>query len=316
VKKVSIIIPVYNSVKYLLRCLESVCNQIYENLEIICVDDGSSDGSEKIVDYFAQKDKRIVAIHKKNGGESSARNVGLELCTGDYIGFIDCDDWIEPDMYLSLVKLLEKYEADIALSSYYLDKDEDSRLMKNAFEIQKNVWDRKKLLEYVYKRDSYRGVTSYIWSKLYRRSSLYNIYNEIVLFDEKVKHGGDLLFFAQIEMNINRAVYTPKGYYHYIQRASSTTHSDNLELWLEAVRTYIKLVDFFEAYNEYQEIVIWIKRFLVYRAQLVAELAYKQKNDTVLRFCQKYMRLYKNEYFITNQNFPERIKKYNQIRNY
>ena len=90
---VSIIIPVYNTAQYLRKCLDSAKNQTYENLEIICVDDGSTDGSEKIVDEYLDDD-RFVIIHKENGGESSARNTGLLKCTGNYIGFMDCDDWI------------------------------------------------------------------------------------------------------------------------------------------------------------------------------------------------------------------------------
>ena len=88
-KKVSIIIPVYNTRDYLRRCLDSVRNQTYTNLEIVCVDDGSTDGSEKIVDEYAGMDSRFVVIHKENGGESSARNTGLKACTGEYIGFMD-----------------------------------------------------------------------------------------------------------------------------------------------------------------------------------------------------------------------------------
>ena len=88
-KKVSVIIPVYNTLNYLNRCLESVVSQTYQNMEIICIDDGSTDGSEKIVDEFAAKDKRIIAIHQKNRGESNARNTGLRTATGDYIGFMD-----------------------------------------------------------------------------------------------------------------------------------------------------------------------------------------------------------------------------------
>ena len=94
---VSIIIPIYNTASYLRKCLDSAKNQTYTNLEIICVDDGSTDGSEKIVDEYLD-DERFVIIHKENGGESSARNTGLLKSTGDYIGFMDCDDWIEKDM--------------------------------------------------------------------------------------------------------------------------------------------------------------------------------------------------------------------------
>lgn len=100
---ISVIVPVYNAEKYLDRCVESIVAQTYKNLEIILVDDGSTDNSPAICDAWAKKDSRIRVIHKKNGGVSSARNAGLDACTGDYIGFADADDWMEPDMYEVLI---------------------------------------------------------------------------------------------------------------------------------------------------------------------------------------------------------------------
>lgn len=98
-KKISVIIPVYNTRKELARCLESICGQAYRALEIICVDDGSTDGSGEMIDEFAKQDDRIIVIHKTNSGESNARNTGLKIATGEYIAFCDCDDWIDEDMY-------------------------------------------------------------------------------------------------------------------------------------------------------------------------------------------------------------------------
>ena len=123
-KKISIIVPIYNTKNELSRCLSSICNQTYQNLEIICVDDGSSDGSEKIVDKFAKQDSRIVVIHQLNAGESNARNVGLRKATGDYIAFCDCDDWIDNDMYQILTDVMEKEDLDIVASGWYKETNE------------------------------------------------------------------------------------------------------------------------------------------------------------------------------------------------
>ena len=112
---VSIIIPVYNIEEYLPRCLESVLGQSYENLEVILVDDGSTDQSGKICDYYASQDKRIQVIHKKNEGVSIARNTGLDIATGEFIGFVDGDDLVEKDMIKILVQNSLKYEADISI---------------------------------------------------------------------------------------------------------------------------------------------------------------------------------------------------------
>ena len=107
---ISVIVPVYNVEKYLRQCLDSIINQTYRNLEIILVDDGSTDSSGIICDEYAQIDARIKVIHKENGGLSSARNAGLDVCTsgGDFIAFVDSDDWLEPDMYERLYETSKK----------------------------------------------------------------------------------------------------------------------------------------------------------------------------------------------------------------
>lgn len=103
---ISVIVPIYNVEKYLHRCVDSILNQTYKNLEIILVDDGSTDSSPQICDEYAQKDNRVIVIHKQNGGLSSARNAGLDIANGDYIGFVDSDDFIDPDMYQSLINVI------------------------------------------------------------------------------------------------------------------------------------------------------------------------------------------------------------------
>lgn len=113
-KKVSIIVPIYNIKEYLERCVKSIQEQTYSNLEIILVDDGSTDGTGALCDELAKQDERIIVRHKENGGSSSARNVGLELATGDYIGFVDSDDYITSVMYEKLVSALERYQVNIA----------------------------------------------------------------------------------------------------------------------------------------------------------------------------------------------------------
>ena len=97
--KISVIVPVYNTEKFLNNCIESILNQTHKNLEVIIIDDGSTDNSPAICDEYAKKDSRVKVIHKENGGVSSARNAGLDIASGEYIGFIDGDDVIEPDMY-------------------------------------------------------------------------------------------------------------------------------------------------------------------------------------------------------------------------
>ena len=116
-KKISIIVPVYKTEQYLDRCVESIVNQTYNNLEIILVDDGSADNCPAMCDKWAEKDNRIKVIHKENGGVSSARNAGIDAASGEYIGFVDGDDWIDTDMYDFLMSHFDD-DTDIVRCSY------------------------------------------------------------------------------------------------------------------------------------------------------------------------------------------------------
>lgn len=115
---ISIIIPVYNGEKYLRPCIESILQQSYQNWELLLIDDGSHDHSGAICDEYSA-DPRITAIHKQNGGQAAARNKGISMAKGDYISFIDCDDWLEPDMYEQLINTLQEQQAEIIICGYY-----------------------------------------------------------------------------------------------------------------------------------------------------------------------------------------------------
>ena len=116
---ISVIVPVYNVAAWLPRCVDSVLAQTYQNLEILLIDDGSTDASGEICDAYAEKDPRIRVIHKKNGGLSSARNAGLDVSNGQYLGFVDSDDWIEPEMYAEMLALMVRNEAQLVCAGRY-----------------------------------------------------------------------------------------------------------------------------------------------------------------------------------------------------
>lgn len=311
-KKVSLIIPVYNSEKYLAKCLKSACNQTYRNMEIICVDDGSTDASGRIVDEFAARDARIVAIHQKNQGESAARNRGLQIASGEYIGFMDCDDWIESDMYESLVTELEKEDADIAISGWFKDTDRESIPIKNEKEVEDKVFTRDKLLKYLYERDSYREF-AYMWDKLYKRELLFDSNSALILFDSQLILGGDVLYLGRVALNVKKAVYMDKPFYHYLQRQDSGCHSKDINKRIDWLKAYIKLIAIYE--NNYIEkyVVDLLKRFLVYHSANVAQMAYEQNNAEGLLYCKEIIEKYKEEYQRLNQDKPERIAWLNEI---
>lgn len=306
-KKVSIIIPIYNTEKYLEKCLNSLCDQTYKNLEIICIDDGSTDASGKIADAFAQNDTRIIVKHQKNQGESAARNSGLQLASGEYIGFMDCDDWIEPDMYENLVRAIEKENADIAIGGWYKETATESIRIKNEKKVENNVFLGEKLLEYLYERDSYREF-AYMWDKLYKRKLLYDEDGELILFDTQLRLGGDVLFLGRVSLNAKKAVYIDKAFYHYLQREESGCHSKNIDRRLDWLKAYIILIDIFERKDVEEKIIDLLKRFLVYHSANVAQMAYEQKNKDALHYCKKIIVQYQQQYERLNTDKAERIE--------
>ena len=180
-KRVSVIIPVYNVEKFILKTVESVMNQDYKDVEIILVDDGSPDNSAQIIDELAKRDNRIICIHKENGGVSSARNAGLKIATGEYVTFIDGDDWVEPNYISYLLDLVEKNNCEIGMN-----KNNYSDYSMNSSD-KEYVVEAEKAIEWIYLGDIFVAV----WNKIYKMSFLRD--NDI-LFDEKIWYGEGMLF--------------------------------------------------------------------------------------------------------------------------
>lgn len=171
-KVVSIIIPVYNVEEFIFKTVKSVMNQDYKDIEIILVDDGSPDNSAKIIDELAKRDDRIVCVHKDNGGVSSARNVGLRMASGEYVTFIDGDDWVEPNYISYLLNLVESNNCQIGMN-----KNNYSDYNINSSE-KEYVVSAEKAIEWIYLGDIFVAV----WNKIYSMSFLRK---NNILFDEK-----------------------------------------------------------------------------------------------------------------------------------
>ena len=258
--KISIIIPIYNTESYLIKCLDSVINQTYCNLEIILVDDGSTDGSKQIIEDYEKKDSRIVAVYKKNAGVANARNTGLQISTGEYIGFVDSDDWIEPDMYQELVRVVKSERIDIVSGNYYFDKGEEQVVAKNLKPISREVFDKNQLLEYVFMRDSYKGLAAYPWNKIFRRDILRNN-DQYITYEDKYKIGEDVLWFAHVSLKCETSKYVDKPLYHYVQRNDSAVHSTNLEKQMHRIAVYQDVIHLFQNNAISDNIIIYVKRF-------------------------------------------------------
>ena len=211
-KLISVIIPVYNIAPYLPKCLDSLIGQTYGNLEIIAVDDGSTDDSGKILDDYSSKDGRIRVIHKQNEGVSAARNDALDLATGDYIGFVDGDDTVQPDMFEFLLNNAEKHNADISHCGFTLVRD---GCIDTPFYGTGEVWiqDHEKGIIDLLKGDR---IEPGCWNKLYR-SELF----EGVRFNKDILYNEDNLINFYLFKKSNKAVYADECKYNYIRRDNS-----------------------------------------------------------------------------------------------
>lgn len=219
-KLISIIVPAYNIEQYIEGSLRSILNQTYKNMEIIVVDDGSTDNTAEIIDLIAKEDNRIVPVHKKNGGVSSARQVGIDIASGDFIGFVDGDDFVESVMYEHLLNNLLKYDADISHCGYQMVfPDGHIDMYHNTGRIveQSHFQGITDLLEGIF-------IEPGLGNKLFK-SSIVSEFTASPLWDNTIKINEDLLmnylFFSKAE----KSIYEDIPFYHYILRKGSATTS-------------------------------------------------------------------------------------------
>jgi len=305
-KKISVIIPVYNVELYLRRCLDSVVTQTYENLEILLVNDGSTDKSGAICDEYAAKDSRVQVIHKDNGGLSSALNVGLSRFTGDYLGFIDSDDWVTPDMYEVLYSAVQETHVPISVAAFCKATDTDSTPMVNTKQIPNGIITVKNMLLYPLKRDYYMGFCGYVWNKLYSANA---IKKGGLCFDEKIKYGMDVLFYMNLVATVNcNGIYTDKPIYHYYQRNSAISKSESFNVRNDILTVY-KKVEHLLNNSEYSDISYYARGFYCYHAGTIAEVAIKYGDKQTLLLMQKEIKEHIDDYIKTNTEFPDKIEK-------
>lgn len=212
---ISVIIPVYNSKSYLDCCLESVISQTFKDLEIIIVNDGSSDGSKEICEKYAKKDSRIKLINQENQGVSAARNKGLDVAQGEYIGFLDSDDFIKHDMYEKLYKLITENKADISVCAVEeIDAYGEKKISNKDSKYKTFIFDTKEAVECIL---SGKFLTMYSVNKLYRRELFENIRYKIGVIYE------DTILSTQIFAKSKKVVYNSQVLYYYVRNPDSIT---------------------------------------------------------------------------------------------
>lgn len=237
---ISVIVPVYNVEKYLPQCIDSILNQTEKNLEIILVDDGSLDNSGKICDEFSKKDDRIIVIHKKNNGLSSARNAGLDIARGNYIGFVDSDDWLDKTMYEVLLKLLKENNSDISCCDFFKTANSNDSIPHIDNEIINSYNNIESLNNF------YNGLytqTVVAWNKLYKRELFKDISYPVGKIHEDEGTTYKLYYKA------NKITYTNRPLYYYRITPNSITTSKFNKKRLDIIDVYDEKVKFIKNIN-------------------------------------------------------------------
>lgn len=232
---ISIIVPVYNTEKFLSKCIESILNQTFKDFELILVDDGSLDLCPKICDEYAQKDARIKVIHKKNGGLSDARNAGIEAACGEYLGFVDSDDYIKENMYEVLYNLISEYQADISICMA-VSVDENSEPVWGGKATTAVFNGKDALYAMIFERRF--AVNS--WNKLYKRELFGELRFPVGMLYE------DLATTYLLLDKCNVTVCTDLQLYAYVQRGGSIMSRDNFSLSADKIKIVQRMWDYFE----------------------------------------------------------------------
>lgn len=232
---ISVIIPVYNVEKYINRCIESVRNQTYKNLEIILVDDGSTDQSGKICEHYREEDDRIVVIHKENGGLSSARNAGIEHINGRFFMCVDSDDFIEKEMIEILYHNLKMYHADLSVCNYCYFFENGTKKLHGTGNI-KGLFSQKKAIELIGLGKDFTGSA---WGKLYRKE---------IFGDLRYPHGKlceDQFVIYHLLLRCKNIYFDGNPFYYYVQRSGSIMSNE----------TSVRMLDVVQASKENEQLI-------------------------------------------------------------
>ena len=225
--KVSIIVPIYNVEKYLDRCMCSLLGQTMKDIEIIMVDDGSPDNCPKLCDEYAKKDSRVKVVHKKNGGLGDARNAGLNVAIGEYVAFVDSDDYTSAETYESLYTVAKDRDADVALGGFYVHKADGSVFSQSILDEEFTHDDITELMgNMIYCTSPIeKKPWASMWLGIYRRELLEEYHCRFK--SEREYLSEDILFNATLIPLCQKIVYFPKAFYHYCYNGTSLTHNFN-----------------------------------------------------------------------------------------
>lgn len=278
---ISVIVPVYKAEPFLYRCVDSILNQTYRNLEVILVDDGSPDRSGAICDEYAANDSRIRVIHKENGGVSTARNAGLDMCTGAYICFVDSDDYILPKMYEKMLAVALEHQVDICMCQWTGELSCGTQT-NDIDKIDQSIMGKKRTSEIArfFYKGSYEDVTAVVvWNKLYRAEIFENLRFDGCFMEDEALH---TILYAK-----DYSVYIiPDSFYVYCENLNSLTQKPFRE---DSLRYLSILVERVELYHTDSYMV---KKTKTLYCNLFIEYYYKAKVANITMPNNHYFRAY------------------------
>lgn len=221
---ISIIVPIYKVEKYIRQCVDSILAQSYKDIEIILVDDGSPDNCPAICDEYAKQDSRVKVVHKENGGLISARKIGLQASSGEYVCFVDGDDWIEPDMYFQIAEAINKTKADCVITQFYFEYPNGPK--KSDYKLNRELYNRNEIEKEIFPtmlfdNQYYRfGIFPNCWTKVFKRELLEK---HLMNTDDRIRMGEDIAFTYPCLMECQSIAFVDKALYHYRINPESMT---------------------------------------------------------------------------------------------
>lgn len=280
----SIIVPIYNVEQYVDRCIQSILNQTYQNLEIILVDDGATDCSGAIADSYAAKDKRIKVFHKENGGLSDARNYGLEHVTGDYILFIDSDDFIVNIMCERLITVASSNNADIVSCNYYIYRgDDDISIHNMSVQDDKRTFTGMDMLRY-YLLKTEPFDLNVVWNKIFKLD-LFNGVEPVRFPKGRVQEDNFTIF--RLFLNANSIVTVNEPLYYYVQRAGSIMANFTRRFMIDTIESHMYMSDYLMNHcssvkNELQ--LYLLNSYVELSRRVCANKCKKECNDLLIQY--------------------------------
>lgn len=276
--KISIIVPIYNAEKYLKKCINSIQEQTYRNLQIILIDDGSIDNSLCMCEQLAKEDFRIEIYHTENRGSVVARKYGLKVAKGEYIGFIDADDYIDKDMFYNLSYILKETEADFVHSGYIEETLITTNIICNFEDIVVDLHSIEEridfLKKYVLDRKDNKFISSSLWSKLYRSEFIKNCFEYV---PDEQQYGEDLICLCKCILKSNRIALYKYAAYHYVIREKTLSHVEYDECMIKEVKLWNNILKILDGYKYFGLTAMDISNYLKKRMLYVLSMDVKQK---------------------------------------